>query len=460
MSGKSALASPPRALPLRSNLHPDQPTDRFPSFPLLLDWWQNWRLPYYNMAAAGDTDMLATMFQWFQSTLPLAKLRTKAYAASANAAATGFNISTASGAAFWPEYTSMFGTTHSQSYGCNRAADAKAASEPAWYSEDRWNHFNVQGALDAVMLMLDHHAHTQDDAAFVTHGGMAVASVEFFRQRWQTNGLDSSGHIIIYPTQAVETDQCPGWPVDKGDCCTNDMPTVAGLRAVLPRLLALPAALLAQLGADGAMVAAWRTFAAQLPPLPTAADGTLLSCAAAPNHTANVENPELYAVHPFRSLSRGNLPASYLGPARLAFGDAKFPADTGWNQMAMDAALLGLAGKARDLVLARARTPPAAGYRFPAFMPHEQDYPPSSDHLAVFSNALTYMLMQSSTSPDDAEAGVVLLPAWPCAWDVAFKLHAPQQTVITGELANGTLTFNVQPPARRAAVTVAACQPK
>jgi hypothetical protein len=42
----------------------------------------------------------------------------------------------------------------------------------------------------------------------------------------------------------------------------------------------------------------------------------------------------------------------------------------------MDAALLGLGPEARAFVVARARTPPAPGYRFPAFMPHEQDYPP------------------------------------------------------------------------------------
>ena len=88
-------------------------------------------------------------------------------------------------------------------------------------------------------------------------------------------------------------------------------------------------------------------------------------------------------------------------------------------------------------------------------MPHEQDYEPSSDHLAVFSNALTYMLLQHS---DDGEQRIVLLPAWPCAWDVSFKLHGPRETVITGELANGTLTYDVQPPSRKSSVTAAACQ--
>ena len=47
--------------------------------------------------------------------------------------------------------------------------------------------------------------------------------------------------------------------------------------------------------------------------------------------------------------------------------------DAGWNQMAMNAALLGNATNAAAYVLARAKTEPAAGYRFPTFAPHEQD---------------------------------------------------------------------------------------
>ena len=41
------------------------------------NWWQNWRLPYYSMAAAGDTDLLVTMFQFFANTLPLAQVEEK-----------------------------------------------------------------------------------------------------------------------------------------------------------------------------------------------------------------------------------------------------------------------------------------------------------------------------------------------------------------------------------------------
>ena len=118
--------------------------------------------------------------------------------------------------------------------------------------------------------------------------------------------------------------------------------------------------------------------------------------------------------------------------------------------------MLGLADDAAKMVLARAKTPPAKGYRFPVFAPHEQDYEPSADHFAVMSNALTYMLIQTL---DDANATVLLLPAWPCRWSVSFKLHAPRRTIIEGAMKNGSLiSLTVTPESRRADVSVAKCQ--
>lgn len=182
----------------------------------------------------------------------------------------------------------------------------------------------------------------------------------------------------------------------------------------------------------------------------------LAPCSACPPKTSNSENPELYAVHPFRLFTRAASEAQNmsLSLALNAFRHKRNTGDNGWNQNAMDAALLGLGPEAQSYVRARAKTPPAKGYRFPAFMPHEQDYPPSSDHLAVFSNALTYMLLQVA---DDAAQSVLLLPAWPCQWDISFRVHAPFQTTIEGQLTGGNLRYTVDPPTRAANVRAAQC---
>ena len=70
-------------------------------------------------------------------------------------------------------------------------------------------------------------------------------------------------------------------------------------------------------------------------------------------------------------------------------------------------------------------------------------------------NALAYMLMQLA---DDKAQSVVLLPAWPCSWDVTFRLHAPKQTMITGSFLGGKLSYVVSPSSREADVKAFACQ--
>jgi hypothetical protein len=45
------------------------------------------------------------------------------------------------------------------------------------------------------------------------------------------------------------------------------------------------------------------------------------------------------------------------------------------------------------------------------------------------------------------------MPAWPKNWDVSFKLHAPYNTTVEGELRNGKmLSLKVTPQSRAADV--------
>ena len=124
----------------------------------------------------------------------------------------------------------------------------------------------------------------------------------------------------------------------------------------------------------------------------------------------------------------------------------------------LNAALLGRAKKASTDTLARAQTAPAKGYRFPGFAQHEQDYEPSEDHLANMNTALQLMLM--SPADDGLEdGGALLFPAWPCSWNVDFKLMAPRNTVVSGSFVGGQLVeLAVVPEARRSAIRVMACQ--
>ena len=49
--------------------------------------------------------------------------------------------------------------------------------------------------------------------------------------------------------------------------------------------------------------------------------------------------------------------------------------------------------------------------------------------------------------------------AWPCSWDVEFKLAAPRNTVVSGKMEGGVLVdFDVSPGERRSSVRVLPCQ--
>ena len=268
---------------------------------------------------------------------------------------------------YWPEYThALFGTTHPNSYGCGRAG-AKPATEPIGYSEDRWNHYNVQGGLDLSLFILDHFSYTQDHKTLDGFLPIIASVLEFYANRFKANGLDEDGHMIIFPTQALETWQCPGYPPKKESCVTNDTPTVAGLHSVLEKLLALPATS----SVTPAMVAEWTALLDLVPPVPMSKDKTtVVAGTTLPAAESNVENPELYTLHPYRVYSAGK--GGDLRPALSAFAKKKHGSDQGWCQVGPDAALLGLGdlddpGHAPTLIGARAKLVRHFPAQFPPF---------------------------------------------------------------------------------------------
>ena len=226
-----------------------------------------------------------------------------------------------------------------------------------------------------------------------------------------------------------------------------------------------------------------RFLQAVLPPVPLTTEGN--HSVVSPYETYpgvassihNSETPELYSTHPFRyyTLARSlkhiqtrvqpMRETRDIAPSLFCFDQnstratcANAKANSGWNQGVMNAALLGRASVAASMVLSRATAAPAVGYRFPGFASHNQDYEPSEDALVNMNTALQLMLL--SPADDGLEAGGALLfPAWPCAWDVDFKMAAPRNTVVSGRLVNGTLhDFAVHPAERKDAITVMPCQ--
>jgi len=386
------------------------------------NWYQNARLAYWNMFISGDSDLLPSFFEYYLDMLPIALARSPIY----------FNTT----GAFWPETQVIFGTFYDSDYGCNRNG------LPTGIPDTRWNRYNYQGGLDLSMLILYHYIYFQDANALRKYLPIVTSVIEFYNGRWKEH--DAQGKIIFYPSQAAETWQCPTYPPVVDDCVTNDLPDIAGLRAVIPKLLALP---------SGFLTADFTTLCHnlydRLPPVPTAGDGTFVAGTKLPKTTSNSENVELYVVHPYRLITPANKQA-----AINTYNKRRFPCNVGWCQDIMYAALLGLTNQATSQVTERAKTAPADGYRFPGFMPHLQDYPPSLDHLSNMNSGLQWMLLQGDETTNDIE----LFPAWPCEWSVDFKVRGPLNTIVQGKYANGKVSaFSVTPSSRMNNVKFAGC---
>jgi hypothetical protein len=226
--------------------------------------------------------------------------------------------------------------------------------------------------------------------------------------------------------------------------CTNAVTELSGCIALTERLLALPATL-----APAADRRFWQQFRAKLPPIPLREirGRKALAPAAFFADKRNVENPELYPVFPFR-LFAFNRPNVDWALAALEHREDK--GHFGWRQDDIFMAYLGLAEEARKGLVWRARHWDR-NERFPAFWGPNYDWTPDQDHGGVLMKTFQAMLLQTDGPR------IFLFPAWPKAWDVDFKLHAPQRTVIEGAYRNGRLvSWQITPAQRKADVVIVA----
>ncbi|HLZ89397.1 MAG TPA: hypothetical protein VKQ52_19215, partial [Puia sp.] len=190
----------------------------------------------------------------------------------------------------------------------------------------------------------------------------------------------------------------------------------------------------------------WTRLLGELPPLPTgtneAGEPILLPYTGPQTaKSSNLENPELYAVYPYRLY---DLQKPELELARNTFLHRRFRDKGCWEQDPIQAALLGFTDIAREYTAFNfSRKDPAL--KFPAFWATGHDYLPDEDNGGNGENALQQMLLQSEGRK------ILLLPAWPDNWDADFQLHAPFQTTIRGRVVRGKLTQLVVTPASRQA---------
>jgi len=362
-------------------------------------WFQNTRLSYWPMLATGDFEMMEPWFRMYLKALPLSKARMQAYYKFENSAS-------------FQETMNFWGMPNNRDYGWGNAGPEPGNVCIRYY---------FSGGMELTAFMLDRYDFTQDnDFARNTLLPLADPIVAFFDQYWQKR--DADGKIIVDPAQALEAGRM-----------VNPMPDIAGLRFILPRLLALPNTLTTE-----AQRTRWARILQALPPLSVAeVDGVKLLRASAQGAVKASENPELYAVFPYRLFGVGK---PDLDMACAAYNQRHSRINFGWCQDSIQAACLGLGDEAGRQVALRARINRA--YRFPA-MWSGFDWIPDQDHGVNILTTMQNMLLQSDGKK------LYVLPAWPKTWDVSFKLHAPYNTTVEGAYKAGKLLrLQVTPESR------------
>jgi alpha-L-fucosidase 2 len=370
-------------------------------------WWQNTRLPYMSMPASGDFDLMRPFFGMYSGLLPLCEFRTRLYFGHAGA--------------YFPECIDFWGIVFPETWGDKYLADMPERIQASGYHRYEW-----VGGLEMAAMMFDYFAYTRDEGFLVeTALPFAAAMLTFFDEHYR---VGPDGRLDMTPSQALET----WWT------CTDPMPELAGLYALIEISKTLPSALLPE---DYRRLIA--RLEPKLPPIPTReVDGVrMLAPAARFTDKRNVENPELYAIYPFRLYGVGK-PDMEL--AIRALDRREDRGHFGWRQDDIFMALLGLADRAgRGLVERAGRWD--ARHRFPAFWGPNYDWTPDQDHGGVLMKTLQVMLLQAEGRE------IRLLPAWPANWDAEFKLHAPDNTILEGRVRGGRLVaVDVTPKSRRA----------
>jgi len=375
-------------------------------------WWQNTRLPYVSMCTSGDFDLLEPLYRMYTGdVLEMAKYRTRHYFGHAGA--------------YFNECVYFWGAAFNESYGWT-PRERRTVVE----NESRWHRWEWQGGIELVHMMLDHYEHTLDEG-LLKHRLLPLAHeiLTFYDLHYK---VDDRGKIILEPAQALET----WWD------CRNPMPEIAGILAVTERLLELAGDKVSPEEKN-----LWQRMHDKMPELPTReVEGKRMLAPAERFATKrNIENPELYAVFPYRRVAVGR-PGIELAIEALNHRWDK--GNFGWRQDDIFMAYLGLTEEAREYLVGRARKW-HEGSRFPAFWGPNYDWIPDQDHGGVLLKALQAMLLQTEGRK------IFLLPAWPKDWDVDFRLHAPYQTIVEGRVRKGKVEkLSIEPPQRRRDVRV------
>ncbi|MGJ1205359.1 DUF5703 domain-containing protein [Sphingobacterium lactis] len=375
---------------------------------------QNQRLVYWPMLKAGDFDMMPSQFNFYKRILKNAELRSKVYWGH--------------GGASFTEQIENFGLPNPAEYNWKRPANFDKGLEYNAWLEYQWD-----TVFEFCMMILELDNFNKENIQ--EYMPLILSCIQFFDEHYQYRAkqlgnkvLNDKGHLVIYPGSSAETYKM----------AYNASTTIAALRVVTDRLLKL---------GDKYLTISEKSnleeFSKKIPPMPTRiVEGReMLAPAEVWARINNTESPQLYGIYPWGIYGIGRPDLELAINTYWHDPDVlRFRSHIGWKQDNIFAARLGLADEAKRYTTLKLKN---AERRFPTFWGPGFDWVPDHNWGGSGMIGLQEMLMQAH------EDTIYLFPAWPKEWDVDFKLHAPQQTVITGKLINGQVQdLHVSPQSR------------
>ncbi len=382
------------------------------------DWgrrftFQNQRLLYWPLLMSGDGDLMSPFFDYYANLLPIRKAITKAWFGHEGA--------------YYRENIEPTGGERD----CGLTGKPPRTRPGQNQGKGYYHSYYFTCGLETVTMMIEYVNYSGDDHFRDTVLVPFAREVLLFFDKHYPR--DDHGKIRLDPAMVLET-----WWI-----AVNPAPDVAGLQYCLDELLAMKAGS-AQDQAD------WQRFRGEIPPvfLHDIDGRAAIAPAQSWELKKNGENGELYPVFPFRCFGLGRGTEDIVAWT-MAHRVHKNAFDTKcWTQDQIHWAYAGNAAEAKAGLVHRFRHA-STQCRFPLYGSAGPDSCPDFDHFGAGSTALQRMLVQ------DVGDTIHLLPAWPADWDVDFKLHLPQKTVVSGKVVNGKLTdWQIEPTVRRKDVVV------
>lgn len=383
---------------------------------------QNQRLLYWPMLKNGDFDHMPTGFSFYINGLKNSTARVRQYWKH--------------GGCSFEEQSAVTGLPGSCQYGFTEGGqrgrpDGLEAGIPISHASG----MIYEGQLEFSWLILRYYQFSGADLTrylpFIEESVIFYDEHYRFRNRQSTGGeLNADGKLVIYPANTLEDH----WNA------RNPTSVIAGLTRVLTELCGLPDEL-----TSPEKRRYWRSILAALPEMPVDEKSGKRYLMPTENHNhRNWVCPEMYPLWPYELYGLGLPDFDLMKQTSLSTGSHRLETDA-WQQANIHAARLGDVDLAVELNAKKMDNGP---FRFPAFWPETVDWAPDHNWGGSGMIGIQEMLMQTHPTTGNPDS-IQLLPAWPTAWNVHFKLHAPGETVVECDApSGGTKAISVSPRER------------